>query len=402
MRLIDIILFTIDGIKERKVRVVLNIIGIMIGGAAIISLVSVAEGMNLEINRQVELLGPKTIIVTNINLGLSRKEPVTLTYRELDAVKNIQHVSLVTPVISRATRIKINGRSAQVQVTGIIPEEYLKINKNLEISEGRFLQKSDVVSAVLGSNIVKPQSEKEPIANIGDRLIIEVFNRTEVKSSTLRVSGILNPIGQSLTFSPDDTVYINLRTAQQIFNMGNRISSIIVEADDLNTIDVVVNKIREKLGDGVSIITSGFIRDTVGRIIGIIQAVLGSVSAISLVVAGVGIVNTMTISVMERTREIGILKAIGAKRRDVLMTFLSESLLTGFSGGIVGSIVGVFMGQIISSITQITIGISLTPSTSFQMIAIVILFSMVTGILAGLYPAWRASKLNPIEALRYE
>ncbi|MBS7620470.1 ABC transporter permease, partial [Candidatus Bathyarchaeota archaeon] len=132
MRLIDIILFTIDGIKERKVRVVLNIIGIMIGGAAIISLVSVAEGMNLEINRQVELLGPKTIIITNINLGLSRREPITLTYRELDTVKNIPHVSVATPVISRATRIKINGRSAQVQVTGIIPEEYLKINKNLE------------------------------------------------------------------------------------------------------------------------------------------------------------------------------------------------------------------------------------------------------------------------------
>ncbi|MGB9622602.1 MAG: ABC transporter permease, partial [Candidatus Bathyarchaeia archaeon] len=128
MRLIDIILFTIDGIKERKVRVLLNIIGIMIGGAAIISLVSVAEGMNLEINRQVELLGPKTIIITNINLGLSRREPITLTYRELDAVKNIQHISVATPVISRATRVRINGRSAQVQVTGIIPEEYLKIN----------------------------------------------------------------------------------------------------------------------------------------------------------------------------------------------------------------------------------------------------------------------------------
>lgn len=402
MRLIDIILFTVDGIKERKVRVVLNIIGIMIGGAAIISLVSVAEGMNLEINRQVELLGPKTIIITNINLGLSRREPITLTYRELDTVKKIPNVSVATPVISRATRIKINGRSAQVQVTGIIPEEYLKINKNLEISEGRFLQKSDVVSAVLGSNIVKPQSEKEPIAGIGDRLIVEVFSGTEVKSSTLRVSGILTPIGQSLTFSPDDSVYINLRTAQQIFNMGNRISSIIVEADDLNTIDIVVNKIREKLGDGATILTSGFIRDTVGRVIGIVQAVLGSVSAISLVVAGVGIVNTMTISVMERTREIGILKAIGAKRKDVLMVFLSESLLTGFSGGIVGSIVGVFMGQVISSLAQVTIGISLTPFTSFQMIAIVILFSMVTGILAGLYPAWRASNLNPVEALRYE
>ncbi|MBS7630299.1 ABC transporter permease [Candidatus Bathyarchaeota archaeon] len=402
MRLIDIILFTIDGIKERKVRVVLNIIGIMIGGAAIISLVSVAEGMNLEINRQVELLGPKTIIITNINLGLSRREPITLTYRELDTVKNIPHVSVATPVISRATRIKINGRSAQVQVTGIIPEEYLKINKNLEISKGRFLQKSDVVSTVLGSNIAKPQSEKELIADIGDRLIVEVFSGTEIKSSTLRVSGILTSIGQSLAFSPDDSVYINLRTAQQIFNMGNRISSIIVEADDLNTIDIVVNKIREKLGDGVTIITSGFIRDTVGRVIGIVQAVLGSVSAISLVVAGVGIVNTMTISVMERTREIGILKAIGAKSRDILMAFLSESLLTGFSGGIVGSIVGVFMGQVISSLAQVTIGISLTPSTSFQMIAIVILFSMVTGILAGLYPAWRASNLNPVEALRYE
>ncbi|MGQ9680316.1 MAG: ABC transporter permease [Candidatus Bathyarchaeia archaeon] len=402
MKLSDVILFTIDGMKERKVRVALNIIGIMIGGAAIISLVSVAEGMNLEINRQVELLGPKTIIITNINLGLSRREPITLTYRELNIVKDIPHVSVATPVISRVTRVKINGRSAQVQVLGIVPEEYLKINKNLEVAEGRFLHKSDVVSAVLGSNIAKPQSEEKSIADVGERVVVEALVGNEVKSSTLRVSGILSPIGQSLSFSPDDSIFITLRTGQQIFNMGNRLSSIIVEADDLNNIDPVVDEIRDRLGDGVTIITSGFIRDTVGRVIGIVQAVLGSVSAISLVVAGVGIVNTMTISVMERTREIGILKAIGSKSRDVLMAFLSESLLTGALGGIVGSVVGVFMSQVISSLAQVTLGISLTPATSPLMILTVIGFSMITGVIAGLYPAWRASSLNPVEALRYE
>ncbi len=164
--------------------------------------------------------------------------------------------------------------------------------------------------------------------------------------------------------------------------------------EDIN--QVVVERIEDKMGEAVTVISFESAQELVGDVLGTIEAVLGGIAAISLIVAGVGIINTMTVSVIERTREIGVLKAIGAKRRDILILFLSEAVMTGITGGIIGALFGVFLSQIIGNY------INLPPDPSLSLIVYVVGFAVVTAVVSGLYPAWRASNLHPVEALRSE
>jgi len=398
VRFLDVITLAAEGVKDRKFRFALNIIGILIGGAAITALVSVTQGMSREINEELELLGPTSISVSISGFGGGGR----LTWRDVETIKKIPHVALVTPVIDRTALVKIGSHSDYVRVVGVIPDEYLRVVKNIEVEEGRFLRRSDAVSAVLGANIACPPGEEEPIAEVGDRVIVEANLDSEVRTMTFRVAGVLAEVGGAMITSTDDVVFITLRSAQQLFEMGSELTRIAVEADSIETVDGVVDAIEEALGEDVVVISAGFVRETVGRVTGTIEAVLGGVSAISLVVAGVGIINTMTISVMERTREIGILKAIGAKSRDVLLMFLSEALITGFLGGVIGVLFGVALSQVVSSMAQISLNITLTAAPSLGVGVAVVAFSVITGAASGLYPAWRAANLNPVEALRYE
>lgn len=399
MRIQDILMLAAEGVRDRKFRFTLNIIGILIGGAAITALISITQGMSRQINEELGVLNPTTISVSSGGFGLAGGQ---LTWRDVEKIAKIPHVDLVTPIVDRVALIKIGGNLDYAQVAGIVPEEYLRVVRNIEVSEGRFLRRNDRVSAVLGANIAHPPGKEKPIAGVGSRVVIEVNVDGEVSKATFRVSGVLSEVGGAMITSTDDVVFITLRSAQQIFDIGSSVTRIAVEAKSIETVDSVVEAIREELGEGVTVISSGFIRETVGRVTGTLEAVLGGVAAISLVVAGVGIINTMTISVMERTREIGILKAIGAKSRAVLLMFLSEALITGTLGGIIGVVVGVGLSQIVSSLLQFSLGLTLTSAPSLGIGIVVVAFSAVTGTVSGLYPAWRAAGLKPVEALRYE
>ena len=411
MKFRDIAFMAVDGIKERKFRVSLNVLGILIGISAIVALLSITEGMSASINQELELLDPTTIIVTPGTFmtmaGQGDEAPslgggATLTLRDIDRIERISGVAMVTPVISKTVKIYISGYSDSVTVTGVIPEEYPQAFATVEVTEGRFLRGSDGMSTVLGAAVAHPQHLEEAIASLGSRVTLDITGEEEKETVALRVAGILEEIGGMMFGSADTQIFITFTTAQRIFHTGNIVDQIIIKAESVESVDQITEEVQDELGEDVTVMSSESITAMVGSVMAMMEAIFGGIAAISLVVAGISVINTMTISVMERTREIGVMKALGAKSRDVLMMFLTESLLTGLIGGIVGVVSGILLGQIVSVGLTFLMDVSLTAMPSVEIIAVGVVFAVITGTLSGLYPSRKASKLAPVEALRYE
>ncbi|MFQ5758206.1 MAG: ABC transporter permease [Candidatus Bathyarchaeia archaeon] len=408
MKLWDIVFMAVDGIRERRFRVTLNVIGILIGISAIVALLSITEGMSVSINEELELLDPHTVIVMPGRfMGMAGQEGgtiggATLTLRDIDRIKRISGVGMATPVITMTVEIRISGHSDSVTVTGVIPEEYTQAFATVEAAEGRLLRGSDGMSTVLGARVAHPQHLEEPIARLGSRVTLNIKGQEETESATLRVAGILEEVGGMMFGSVDTQIFVTFKTAQRIFHTGNTVDEIIIKAKSIESVDKITREVQDELGEGVMVMSSQVIAEMVGSVMTMLEAILGGIAAISLVVAGISVINTMTISVMERTREIGVMKALGAKSRDVLMMFLTESLLTGLIGGVTGVVFGIFLGQIASIVLTFTMNVSLKAVPSLEVGLIGIVFAVITGTLSGLYPSRKASKLAPVEALRYE
>ena len=397
MKIRDIVLLSVESLSERKFRFALNLIGILIGCAAVTGLVSITQGLSNNINEQLEVFGPQNIMVIPGQLQEGRGiVGSTLGWRDLETISKIREVKVATPIIAnKMVRFNMRGREYFVEVFGVT-NEYFEINKNAEVEDGRALLRTDNAVVVVGANIAQPLDEDEAIVDVGDRIKIEATVLDQQKTLTLRVIGIYSRTGGSFGADLDNSIGIPLRTAQQFFEVGGEFDYIMAQAESLELVSVVVERIEEKLGDNVMVISFESAQDMVGSVLGTIESVLGGIAAISLIVAGVGIINTMTVSVMERTREIGVLKAIGAKSSDVLLLFLSEAVMTGITGGIAGALFGVLLSQIIGDF------INMPPDPSLSLVVSVVGFAVVTAVISGLYPAWRASNLRPVEALRYE
>jgi putative ABC transport system permease protein len=394
---LDIFLIATNGLKERKFRFALNLVGILIGCAAITGLISVTQGLQTSVTGQLNVFGPSNLIIIPGEISQGPMiSGVTFNWRDVDIVGRVDYVKGVTPIIAnKFAEYTIKGRYFRTDVYGV-EKEYKELNPNTELDSGRNFVQSDSAVVIVGSNIAKPLDLDEPIIELGDRIKIKASVKGVEKELTLRVIGILKETGSSFGANLDDSIAIPLKTAQQLFEVGGEFSYLLAQADSIDVVALAAEGVEAKMGDRATVVTAASAQEQVNSILGTIQSVLGGIAGISLVVAGVGIVNTMTVSVMERTKEIGTLKAIGAKSFDVLFMFLSEAMLTGLIGGAVGAGFGFLLAGLIGRF------IDLPTSSSLVLGGEVILFAVVTSVLSGLYPAYRASNMNPVEALRHE
>lgn len=416
MNLLDVVGMSFESLSERKFRFALNLLGIMIGCAAVTGLISLTQGMNNEITSQMGILGTSTITIipgTQMSSMMESSQEggfmgrpsggsamalttSQLDWRDIDILEKMHGIDIIEPGVSggQGTYIR-KGETFSVSVEGIT-DAYFEINEADEILEGRELIRSDKAVVIIGYSLAYPVDGDEQYLDVGDRIKLTTTVNREEKTLSLRVVGILEESGSS--FGPgggDEGFMIPLRTYEQFFETGGEYTTIQVKVSDPDSIDQLSEDIEDALED-VSIITSELAMSMVDSILGTIEAVLSGIAGISLLVAGVGIINTMTVSVMERTREIGVLKAIGAKSSDVLFMFLSEAVMTGIAGGTMGAIFGFMLSTFVGNYVGVTAEVSLSLG------AITLLFAVITCVISGLYPAWRASNLNPVEALRSE
>jgi len=389
---LDFFQMSIDGILERKFRFGLNLIGILIGCAAVTGLISMTQGMRTDIVGQLGLFGATTI---QVYPGSSETEAfVTMDWRDIQRLKSIPGVEYVAPVqAGYRGEFNYKGETYNREFVGI-DESWVKVRGvEDQVEAGRILTNNDGYVAILGYNIWK--QDGEPLFQVGDRLNVKTRVNDQEKEFTLRVIGLVKQTAGFGGQGVDDYVVIPLRTYEQIYETGGKYLAADLKAESIDEISKITKSLDEDFEE-FNYQTSEMIMKEINGILGTINAVLGGIAGISLLVAGIGIINTMTVSVLERFREIGTMKAIGASNVDILFMFLAEAIVTGLLGGTSGAALGFGLSKIMGGF----IGLATEPTLDLTLK--VVGFAVVTCMVAGAYPAWRASNLHPVEALRHE
>ncbi|HEX7057349.1 MAG TPA: ABC transporter permease [Bacilli bacterium] len=377
-------------ILSNKLRSVLTMLGIIIGVMAVIALVSIGKGTTKSVTDQIQNLGTNLLSVNIIGRGAA----TTIDYDKAASFANLPNVQYISPIHSQNAMVKFGTTSKSVNVTGTNPD-YAKI-RNVNVSVGRFLSEIDLLFY-------------EKVALLGANTATDLFgNANPVGQSVLingirfKVVGLLAPKGSSLAGSDDDGVLIPVTTAQRIFR-AKGIRTLYVQVDNADNMDAVVNELDNELAkifrgdtDSYRVLNQQDILDTVSSISNTLALALGGIAGISLLVGGIGIMNIMLVSVTERTREIGIRKALGAKTRDILVQFLIESIVLSGFGGLIGIAIGIGVASAASRALKIS------SVFSPDVILVAFGFSVMIGVIFGMFPANRAAKLKPIDALRFD
>jgi putative ABC transport system permease protein len=418
MRTADTLRWGTKGIKQRKLRAALTILGIMIGTAAIIALTSQTQGIQVSIVGQIDKLGSNAITIRPTSSS------VIFTQEDVDTISQIPGVSDVVPIRQSVVRLYGSGGARAFTVIGLDPDQFDKIIPGAEFSEGRSFAPESFSEILIGSNVKDPQDMTTPFLNVGQSVSVEIGSLSPVRKE-VQVVGSLGSYGFSL-ISVDDSIFMTSGGIAALTGKSSY-SAIYIKTTGTNADTQVTAYLKAIYGTTVSILSVSQITQIVSTITGLLTILLGAIAGISLFVAGVGIANIMFVSVVERTKEIGVLKALGFKGRDILSLFLSEAAVLGIVGGALGIVSGVAISFAVpylltgsmgsSSLSQSGTGgfggtsstsgqfgssFSYTPVFSPELIGLVFLFAVGLSIIAGLYPARRASKMDPVVALRHE
>lgn len=398
----DKISIAIKTFKARKLRSFLTMIGVFIGIAAIVGLVSLGQGLKQTVEDQFKSLGTDKIIITP---GTSLMSVTTATARlydkDLQAIEKVPGIKDIAVFKYRSDKVNFNDRNSYLTITAIPTEKGIKLiteTLGADIAEGRLLEKDEKSKVVVGWKLAKEDQFFGKKVNIGDKL--------EIAGKKFEVVGIFESRGNDV----DDTSIIMPLAAYDEIYKQEYIDTIYVKTvSDTNTLMVAedikktLRKVRgvDKGEEDFTVQTLDQLLESFSTVLNLINIILIAITSISLVVGGIGIMNTMYTSVLERRKEIGIMKSIGAKNSDIMHIFLVESALLGLFGGVVGILLGFFMGKTVEWIVVNVINFALIKAVFPPTLIIgALFFSMLTGILSGVMPALQAARLNPVEALR--
>jgi len=393
--LIDYFLMATNSIRHRKLRSWLTVIGIIIGVAAIISLMTVSRSLESTIESQFEQFGANRIIISPKGFQGPGTSSEGLTIDDVETVEKISGFEYVVPGIFLSTEVKYKKEVGFTLVSGIPVENFegFFLDSGTELEEGRFIKEGDKYDAIVGSRVMKDMFDST----------LRLGNKIEIRGKEFKIVGVLKEIGNS---QDDSQINIPLETAREIFNKPDDVDAIIAQvktASDIPQLQEKVEKELERKRDDTNfqVVTATQILEQINEVLGVMQFVLVGIAAISLVVGAIGIMNSMYTSVLERTKDIGIMKAIGARNSDILQIFLIESGLIGLVGGIFGIALGTGMAVIIGQLS-VNAGFLLLINIEPLILIFGLLFAFVVGVLSGILPAYQASKLRPVDALRYE
>ncbi len=390
-----------------KLRTGLAVLGIVIGIGSVIALVSLGQTTQQAVQSQIQSLGSNLLTVNpgSQSSGMvqgAAGSSTSLTNADAEAIETsseITTVKLVSPEYSGRSQVTTSTTNTNTRVVGVVPE-YAEAHK-IEVSSGTFISETDV-KAMTKVAIIGPTTASTLFGESVDPL----GKTIRISGQVFTIVGITTAKGGSGFQNQDDVVYVPLTTAQKQLFGATHLTSIALTAENEEVMTQAQNEVgylllaRHQLNDPTeadfSIVSQQDILDTVSSVTGTFTTLLSGVAAISLLVGGIGIMNIMLVTVTERTREIGLRKALGAKKKTIITQFLIESVILTFVGGIIGIALGIAFSYGYSVVTNSAFVVSL------QSIALAFIVSAVIGVIFGWYPAQRAAKLQPIEALRYE
>lgn len=430
MKAQDILSYSFGAIRLRKLRAGLTILGVVIGIAAIVALLSITQGLQATITRQLQTgFATNTLIVSTgggfglgAEAGGAANSGFKLFVNATQKISNLNNTNVETSmaIIQRAGWVGNGTTNRTTTIVGVDFAEYASIYSSAFVAEnGTIPLNPENETIVVGKRVSDPWKNETLFCNVNDNVEIIWTNATTLPPKneiyTGHVAAALKEIGGFGVGGPSDSsVYIPISQAQSFFGT-EECNTIIVKLknDDKATIDSVSKAIKEAFSDQVSVTSATAVLNILSSVFSIIQLFLAGIAAISLLVAGIGIMNIMIVSLMERTREIGILKALGMKNQTVLLVFLCESVIIG----LIGAAIGIASGWVLANVVAVvfrgggifmgnqaatTGGMTITPLLTPTVTILALVFGVGVSAIFALYPAWRASKLKPVEALRYE
>lgn len=398
MNFVMAVKMALQNVKANKMRSFLTMLGIIIGVSAVICMVSLVNGATKSVTDSISSMGSNLLTVNIMS------DDNSLTYDKAKAMADLKGIAVSSPAVSGSITAKYGTTEYDTTLMGV-DSSYLSL-KGYTLSDGRFIVPLDYANrnkvAVLGTDVI------EELFGTTDSAIVNPINqKIEISGVTYTVVGTLESKGSSGNQSNDDMILIPLSTAQRLLQ-STSISTVYLQAESTESVDMAEYQAKQYLNklfpDGIDtsdnsndyyrIFNQTSLLETISEVTGTMSLMLGGIAGISLIVGGIGIMNIMLVSVTERTREIGIRKAIGAKRSAILMQFLIESSVVSSLGGIIGVIAGIIFALVLGQV------LSMETSTPLYIVAVSFGFSVGIGIFFGAYPANKAAKLKPVDALR--